>query len=127
MRELITSLRSCEGPGGLQAPGSKLISMTFSDIRSRYSWRPIRHCPGRFVLSDGPTSEAPDTIVPYSTRVSEHVVAAAKDPVIVTEFEDGGLLSYRKPDGRYLHTLNTCDGLERKLQQLGIHPLQLPR
>jgi hypothetical protein len=35
-------------------------------------------------------------------------------------FEGGGLVSYRKPDGAYLHTLNTPDGLARKLAQLGI-------
>ena len=27
---------------------------------------------------------------------------------------------YRRDDGRYLHTLNTPDGFERKLRQLGI-------
>ena len=44
----------------------------------------------------------------------------AKDPVIVTPFEDGGLISYRKADGMFLHTLNTREGFERKLRQLGI-------
>jgi hypothetical protein len=32
-------------------------------------------------------------------------------------FEDGGLISYRKPDGSFNHTL---EGLDRKLRQLGI-------
>jgi len=40
--------------------------------------------------------------------------------VIVTPLEDGGLISYRKADGRFLHTLNTREGLDRKLRQLGI-------
>ena len=43
-----------------------------------------------------------------------------QDPVIVTPFDDGGLISYRKADGTFLHTLNTREGLERKLRQLGI-------
>ena len=51
---------------------------------------------------------------------SEHVTLMAKDPVIVTPFDDGGLISYRKADGLFLHTLNTREGLERKLRQLGI-------
>ena len=42
----------------------------------------------------------------------------ARDPVIVTPFEDGGLISYRKPDSLFLHTLNTREGFERKLAQL---------
>jgi len=44
----------------------------------------------------------------------------ARDPVIVAAFEDGGLISYRQADGRFLHTLNTREGFERKLDQLGI-------
>jgi hypothetical protein len=40
--------------------------------------------------------------------------------VIVTPFDDGGLISYRRPDGMFLHTLNTREGLERKLRQLGV-------
>jgi hypothetical protein len=52
--------------------------------------------------------------------VTEHIVVGAKDPVVVAVFVDGGLISYRKLNGTYVHTLNTRDGLERKLQQLGI-------
>jgi len=52
--------------------------------------------------------------------VTEHIVATAKDPVVVAVFGDGGLISYRKQNGSYLHTLNSREGLERKLQQLGI-------
>ena len=94
----------------------------FNDIRSRLQWRPIPHCPGRFVLCSGPIPLAPQAIASASTGVviTEHVSAAAPDPVIVTEFEDGGLISYRKPDGSFLHTLNTSDGFDRKLRQLGI-------
>jgi hypothetical protein len=50
----------------------------------------------------------------------EHRVPGARDPVIVARFEDGGLISYLRADGTYVHTLNTCEGLERKLAQLGI-------
>jgi len=53
-------------------------------------------------------------------HVTEHVVATATDPVVVAVFNDGGLISYRKPNRTYLHTLNSREGLERKLQQLGI-------
>ena len=55
-----------------------------------------------------------------ATGGSEHVCDTAKDPVIVTPFEDGGLISYRRTNGMFLHTLNTREGFERKLRQLGI-------
>ena len=88
---------------------------------SRWPWRPIPNCPGRFVLSSGPSALAPSEIVTASIGVvTEHIVPATPDPVIVAEFEDGGLLSYRKPDGSFIHTLNTREGLDRKLRQLGI-------
>jgi hypothetical protein len=52
--------------------------------------------------------------------IEEHRVAGARDPVLVARFAEGGLISYRRADGTYVHTLNTRDGLERKLAQLGI-------
>ena len=62
----------------------------------------------------------PEDMVPGAKGGSEHVTLMAKDPVIVTPCDDGGLISYRKADGLFLHTLNTREGLERKLRQLGI-------
>jgi hypothetical protein len=40
--------------------------------------------------------------------------------------DGGGLISYARGDGSYLHTLNTPDGFARKLRQLGI-PVPPPR
>jgi hypothetical protein len=94
-------------------------AVTFSALFDRWAWRPIPNCPGRYVLAEGPVAIAPHDIVPGANG-SEHVCAAARDPVIVTPFEDGGLISYRKADGKFLHTLNTREGFERKLDQLGI-------
>ncbi len=94
--------------------------MTVHELESRWSWRPIRHCPGRFVLSTGPSRLSPADILPRHVQVIAYLVAAAKDPVIVARLSDGGLISYRKPDGTYVHTLNSREGFERKLQQLGI-------
>ena len=72
------------------------------------------------MLAAGPVATPPEEIVRGSNDSSEHVSAAARDPVIVTAFDDGGLISYRKAEGTFLHTLNTREGLERKLRQLGI-------
>ena len=98
--------------------------MTFDEIMSRWPWRPIPNCPGRFVLASGRSSLAPSEIVFASIgAISEHAVPATPDPVVVAEFEDGGLISYRKPDGSFIHTLNSVEGLDRKLCQLGIRML----
>lgn len=44
--------------------------------------------------------------------------SAARDFVIVTVLEDGGLISFKRSDGTYLHTLNTPDGFARKRAEL---------
>ena len=50
---------------------------------------------------------------------------AARDvAVVVALVGGGGLITYEKPDGRQVHTLNTPAGFARKLEQLG---LELPR
>ena len=94
--------------------------VTFSALFERWDWRLIPNCPGRYVLIAGPVATPPEEMVPGANRRSEHVCTAARDPVIVTPCADGGLISYRKPDGTFLHTLNTREGFERKLLQLGI-------
>jgi hypothetical protein len=100
--------------------GNSFGPVTFAALFDRWAWRPIPNCPGRYVQVAGPLATPPDGIVPGTTGGSEHVCATAKDPVIVTPFDDGGLISYRKADGTFLHTLNTREGFERKLRQLGI-------
>lgn len=94
--------------------------MTFAELTANERWRPIPHCPGRCVLSSGPSQVSPADLVAVTADVTEHVVSTAKDPVIVVPLDEGGLISYRKRDGRYIHTLNTREGFARKLRQLGI-------
>ena len=94
--------------------------VTFSALFERWAWRPIPNCPGRYVLTAGPVTATPQEIVPDANSSPEQVCVAARDPVIVPLFEDGGLISYRQADGMFLHTLNTREGFERKLHQLGI-------
>ena len=43
------------------------------------------------------------------------------DKVLTIEFEDGGgIISYVKDDGKFIHTLNTKEGFRRKSDQLKI-------
>ena len=94
--------------------------MNFEEIKSRWSWIPIRNCPGRYVWRENDKNVSPEEIVGAEIELSEFQVERAKDTVIIGRISDGGLISYRKIDGTYLHTLNTVEGFERKLVQLGI-------
>jgi hypothetical protein len=94
--------------------------MTFDQLMTSRSWKPIRDCPGRFVLSPADSNVAPQELVGSDIEFREHRVPAARDPVIVGRLSDGGLICYRRADGSFVHTLNTREGFERKLQQLGL-------
>lgn len=94
--------------------------MDFEELKSRWAWRPIRNCPGRFILCAGCGTVSPEEMVGPDAELSEFRVERARDTVIVGRIKDGGLISYRKRDGTYLHTLNDAAGFERKLTHLGI-------
>ena len=91
--------------------------MTFEDLKSRWTCRPIPDCPGRFVLRDAGHVSPAELVGPGLTLV-EYRLDAAPDPVVIVRLDSGGLISYRKQDGTYVHTLNTPDGFARKLRQL---------
>ena len=106
--------------------------MTFDELVHQWTWKPIRNCPGRFVLADSPNdmqngrgvhsvrAMSPRDLAGTDIVLSTFQVPTARDVVVVGPLDTGGLISYRRRDGTYVHTLNTADGFERKLQQLGI-------
>lgn len=54
--------------------------------------------------------------------VSAHKVSAARDLLLIASLDGGGgIISYQRDDGSFLHTLNTPEGFERKLRQLGLN------
>ena len=92
----------------------------FDDLLAAAIWRPIRGCPGRYVLAGDPPP-ALAALIADRTRTRELVVPTARDPVLVVSLTTGGgLISYQHADGGVLHTLNTASGFARKLAQLGI-------
>ena len=95
--------------------------MSFDDLMKSRQWRPIRNCPGRFILTDGGPFTSLAEILGPDTEVSEFRAAAAKDIVLVAGLDRGGMISYKRADGSFLHTLNTEEGFARKLRQLGIN------
>ena len=94
--------------------------MTFDELMNAWNWKPIRNCPGRYVLHDSRANLRPQEILGNEIEAKEYRVAGARDVVLVIELEEGGLISYRREDGSFLHTLNTHEGFRRKLAQLGI-------
>jgi len=92
---------------------------SFDEIWAARTWRPIHGCPGRFVLRDARPDLALEDIV-GPTYVRRFRVEGARDLVLVVAVAGGGLISYARSDGTCVHTLNTEDGFERKLEQLGI-------
>lgn len=94
---------------------------SFDQLFKERRWRPIRNCPGRYILLGAGDRSSPAEVMGEAHRVSEHRVPAAQDTVLVVRLSDGGgLISYRRDDGTLLHTLNSPEGFERKLRQLGI-------
>ena len=94
--------------------------MNFDDLMSRWNWKPIRNCPGRFLLDDATHGLSPFDLLGENIEVSEFSVVGARDTVLVARIHQGGIISYKKRDGTFIHTLNTVEGFERKLRQLGI-------
>jgi hypothetical protein len=94
--------------------------MSFDDLMSRWNWKPIRNCAGRFLLDAAAYNLSLTELLGENVEVSEFSVEAAKDTVLVARINQGGIISYKREDGTFLHTLNTEEGFERKLQQLGI-------
>lgn len=91
-----------------------------SELLERFDGQLIRDCPGRYVLRGADGSAGPRAVVGPLGKVTEHVVASARDKVVVTWLGEWGLISYARADGTWLHTLNTPDGFRRKLADLGI-------
>jgi hypothetical protein len=98
--------------------------MTFDELMTGWSWKPIRNCPGRYVLSAVSSDLAPEDLLGPRVQLREFQVEAARDKVVVAQLDKGGVISYKRADGSYLHTLNTPEGFERKLRQLGISLIQ---
>jgi hypothetical protein len=94
--------------------------ITFDELMTRWSWKPIRGCPGRYILNAAPADLLPEDLLGPDVGVNTFQVPAARDTVVVARLDKGGLISYRRTDEVYLHTLNNTEGFERKLLALGI-------
>jgi len=94
--------------------------ITFDQLANRWKLRPIRNCPGRFIIQSLPADMTLREMLGSETEIQTFKVSSAKDTVLVAQVAGGGMISYQRADGTHLHTLNTADGFERKLHDLGI-------
>jgi len=100
-------------------PVTRSNTPTVSSLIAAGGWRPISNCPGRY-LSSIVSAVTPQDLAGPDAEIRVFSVSRAPDPVHVAVLSDGGLISYARPDGRFVHTLNTQSGFDRKLKQLGI-------
>lgn len=94
---------------------------TFDQLWCNQSWQQIPNCPGRFRLTVRDSNLAPARLIGGTVDVREYDLSICPDTVLVAELSGGGLISYRRSNQTYVHTLNTPDGFARKLKQLGIN------
>ena len=95
-----------------------MSEMSFASLKSMYEWKPIRNCPGRFVLQGGISSIAPEVFGGAPPRVFNNT--PLPDPVVVIPVMGGGIISYQKSANTYIHTLCDAEGFERKLNSMGV-------
>jgi len=102
------------------------MGVRVADLFATLRCRAIDGCPGRWVLEVDPDL-APAELVGADALVARVRLAAVRDEVWIAALVDGGLISYRRPDGTFLHTLATPEGFARKLAALGVDLAALPK
>jgi hypothetical protein len=97
---------------------------SFSKLFSLYSWKEIRNCPGRYILSKEDNQQlrlvSPNTILNDQIPIEIFTSNICRDRIHIGKLSDGGLLSYEQSDGYFVHTLNNISGLKRKMNHLNI-------
>lgn len=105
-------------------------------LRDLWPWHEIRGCPGRFIVSKIGDEIPPEELIKrimFETHGpidnNEQSLVRMKrferqdqDDVFVAVFLDetgGGLITFCKKNGSFVHTLNEPSGLMRKLEGLG--------
>ncbi len=97
--------------------------MTVAELRARWGAREIRDCPGRAILGC-PSALGPGALLGSEIQPSRYEgLPTARDLVYIAALEDGGLISFLRPDGAWVHTLNTPSGFRRRLARF---QLELP-
>ena len=123
----ITSAAAFRGDGHYARDGGALLQALWCYCE----WKEIRNCPGRYtvrrrrdlarwpperLLAAALGAAAPQTSLwRHSSSTSDAIQA-------VRLAGGGGLLTYARSDGKFVHTLNTESGLLRKIAALRVTP-----
>jgi hypothetical protein len=94
----------------------------FHLLKQKYSWRPIYGCPGRYLLKNSNPDLTIEELVGEPLHIQTFQSANATDPVLIVRIKNGGIISYKKQNQTYVHTLNTDEGFIKKIKILNIDP-----
>lgn len=91
-----------------------------------WNWTEIKNCPGRYVTKKN--VEAQQT--PLQNLIVDRLNVTGRIMSITTDHTDhvetihfeggGGVITYCKCNGTFVHTLNTESGYDRKMRALGL-------
>ncbi|CAF0927136.1 unnamed protein product [Adineta steineri] len=99
--------------------------LCFMKLFTLYSWKEIKNCPGRYLLTKQDNEHlrliSPSEILNNKISIQIFDSEICRDRIHIGKFIDGGLLSYEKSDGTFVHTLNNISGLTRKMNHLNVH------
>jgi hypothetical protein len=99
--------------------------LCFTKLFELYSWKEIKNCPGRYLLTKEDNQclrlISPNEILNNKVSIQIFSSEICRDRIHIGKLLDGGLLSYEKSDGTFVHTLNNISGLNRKMNHLNIH------
>ena len=99
--------------------------VTFKELLARFPWRAMRGCPGRYLLAGGPTTSPPGILF-GDLSFREARSAHAPDRVLVAAVGGGGIISYARENGTFVHTLGDGTGFACKLHALGLQEVSPP-
>ena len=122
----ITSAAAFRGDGHYAGDGGALLQALWCYCE----WKEIRNCPGRYTTRRRDLARwPPERLLAAAlgaaapqTGLWRHR-SGAKDAIHAVRFAGGGgLLTYARADGTFVHTFNTESGLLRKIAALRVTP-----
>ena len=99
--------------------------MTVAELLKRWKWQEMFRSPGRFALVERRPDLSVEELLGPGVPTEQVPTTGAGDTIVVARFEDGGLVSYHRADGSWVHTLNTRSNFQRKLWELGVETMPL--
>ena len=97
-----------------------------AELEARFGSRPIPGCPGRAILRAPSDLDLEALLDPSVVIQTYDTLPTARHVVHLALVRDGGIISFERPDGSWVHTLNTPEGFRRRLAKLGLRDPTTP-